>query len=111
MSAAFRPAIALLATAWPLLAAPGRAAAPEPRVHTVEIRAFQYAPATLTVRRGDTVVWTNRDLVPHTATAQGSWDSGSIAANATWRYTAGQAGRFAYDCAFHPGMKATLVVR
>jgi plastocyanin len=111
VSAAAWPALALLAAAWPLLAAPGRPAAAEPRTHHVEIRAFQYGPATLTVRRGDTVVWSNRDLVPHTATARGSWDSGSIAANATWRYTASRAGRFAYDCAFHPGMKATLVVR
>jgi len=111
VSAAAWPAVALLVAAWPLLAAPARPAGAEPRTHQVEIRAFRYAPATLTVRQGDTVVWSNRDLVPHTATAHGSWDSGSIAANASWRLTASRAGRFAYDCAFHPGMKATLVVR
>ena len=111
MSAAHLPTLALLVAAWPLLAAPARPAGPEPRVHRVEVRGFQFTPATLTVRRGDTVVWTNRDLVPHTTTARGSWDSGSIAANGTWRYTASQPGRFAYDCTLHRGMKATLVVR
>jgi plastocyanin len=111
VSVAFRPALALLVAAWPLVAAPARPARAAPRGHPVEIRAFQFAPATLTVRVGDTLAWTNHDMVPHTVAAPGSWDSGSIAANATWRYTASRAGRFDYACAFHPGMKATLVVR
>jgi plastocyanin len=81
-----------------------------PATHTVEIDAFEFKPATLSVRRGDIVRWHNADPVPHTATAKGVFDSGSIAAGATWQYTAAKRGRFDYVCAFHPTMKATLVV-
>ena len=38
------------------------------------MQAVQFAPATLKVKRGDTVVWTNRDPFPHTATAAGVFD-------------------------------------
>lgn len=111
MSAGSWPVLGLLAAAWPVLASPAPPAEAGPRVHTVEIRGFQFAPARVTVRRGDTVVWANHDIVPHTATARGQWDSGAIAANGTWRWTAERAGSFEYDCAFHRGMKATVVVR
>jgi plastocyanin len=82
------------------------------KTHSIVIRSFQYVPAKLVVQQGDTVVWTNEDIVPHTATAQGKGlDSGSIGARQSWRYTADKKGTYAYDCTFHPSMKGTLVVR
>jgi plastocyanin len=93
-----------------LLAAPAFRANGAPTTHTIEIDAFAFKPATLTVKRGDVVRWHNADPVPHTATAKGTFDSGSIAAGAAWQYTAAKKGRFDYFCAFHPTMKATLVV-
>jgi len=77
---------------------------------TVVIEGMKFAPATLTVKRGDTVVWQNRDLVPHTATARGAFDSGPIAAGASWRHVATRAGRYEVVCTLHPGMTSTLVV-
>jgi plastocyanin len=82
-----------------------------PRTHSIAIQGFEYRPAKLTVAPGDTVVWINKDVVPHTATAEGEFDSGSIGANQSWRYVAGEKGTYAYDCTFHPNMKGTLVVR
>jgi plastocyanin len=46
-------------------------------------------PEMLTVERGDTIVWVNKDIVPHTATSTSD---------------------FAYICSFHPTMKAMLRV-
>jgi plastocyanin len=87
-------------------------ARPVPRSHTVEIRGFAYLPATLEVAVGDTVVWVNRDVVPHTATgAEGGWDSGDLAAGQSWRLVAGQQGSQPYYCALHPIMRGMLVVR
>lgn len=79
----------------------------------MDIRSFTFQPATLAVARGDTVVWTNHDVVPHTATVQGGrgWDSGGIDAQKSWRLVAGQADSVSYYCVFHPNMKGTLVVR
>ena len=37
---------------------------------------MRFQPQSLTVARGDTVVWVNKDLVPHTATSKaGGFDS------------------------------------
>ncbi len=78
--------------------------------HTVAIDGMQFVPATLRVRRGDTVVWVNRDLVPHTATAPRRFDSGAVAAGASWRHVVTEDGRVDYVCTLHPTMKATLWV-
>lgn len=102
-------AAALLAVPLALTAACAR---PVPRSHTVEIRGFAYLPATLEVAVGDTVVWINRDVLPHTATQDGrGWDSGSINTGQAWRLIAASPGSQPYYCAFHPVMRGKLVVR
>jgi len=64
------------------------------------------------VSAGDTVAWTNLDLVPHTASASGTkMDTGSIESKGTGRVVAGAKGTYSYVCAFHPDMKGTLVVQ
>jgi plastocyanin len=89
------------------------ACAPQPpRAHTVEIRGFAYRPATLEVAAGDTVVWVNGDVVPHTVTRDGGgWDSGSVEGERAWRLIATPQGSQSYYCAFHPTMRGVLVVR
>jgi len=79
--------------------------------HTVVIEGMAFSPATLHVRRGDRITWVNKDLVPHTATAKDrSFDSGRIAAGASWSRVASRRGTLEYDCTYHPTMTATLVV-
>jgi len=113
-------ALALIAAAgFPSLASAGRSAdpgsAPQKTV-TVTIRAFKFEPATVTVNAGDTVEWKNEDIVPHTATADGSpekpaFDSGTIKTGATWRYVAPEKGTYNYICTLHPNMKGELIVQ
>jgi plastocyanin len=79
---------------------------------TVEIEmgdlAFSRAVAAAVV--GDTVVWVNKDIFAHTATAKnGAWKvvvqpgkKGSVVVR--------QAGTFDYYCEYHPTMKARLVI-
>jgi plastocyanin len=69
-----------------------------------------YVPETLKIRRGDVVVWINKDPFPHTVTAAGGFDSGPIAAGKSWRFTAHKAGPFNYVCTLHSNMKGTLEV-
>jgi plastocyanin len=77
----------------------------------VTIENMKFTPGTLKVRQGDVVVWTNKDLFPHTATADGKvFDSGSIDPQKQWQYVAKDKGRYAYSCTLHGGMKATLIV-
>lgn len=81
--------------------------------HTVTIDAVSFRPATITIAPGDTVVWVNKDVVPHTSTAgvRGGFDSGTIAAGASWTRTFPTKGALAYVCQFHPTMKGTVLVR
>jgi plastocyanin len=105
--------LSLLAVPWALEAATWSAPAPPaPRRHVVEIRGFEYRPAALRIAPGDTVVWVNRDVVPHTASAtKGDWDSGSIPPEGSWRRVFTAEGPASYLCALHPTMKAELTVR
>ena len=84
---------------------------PKSKTHTVTIEAMRFQPAVLTVAAGDTIVWVNKDLVPHTATSKaGGFDSKEIQADKSWRHTIQTTGEFAYICTFHPTMKAVLRV-
>jgi len=83
-----------------------------PKTHTVTVEGMRFIPQTLTVQRGDRVVWVNKDLFPHTATATGgAFDSRSIAPNASWIYVAREPGHFAYLCSLHTTMTGTLAVQ
>lgn len=73
---------------------------------------MQFKPVTLTVHRGDRIVWVNKDLFPHTVTGTNKvFDSGGIAAGSSWTYVANKVGEFPYGCTFHPTMKAALTVQ
>lgn len=71
--------------------------------------------AALVAPPGDTVVWINRDIVPHTATATGKgrvgWDTGQLVQGTAGRYVAGKAGTIRYTCTLHPTMQGTLVIK
>lgn len=81
------------------------------KTHTVAMDGTRFIPETLAVKRGDRVVWVNKDPFPHTATAVGTFDSKSVAAGQSWTYVARKPGEFAYVCTLHPGMKGTLLVQ
>jgi plastocyanin len=114
MTARIRIRICLAALGLALaLAACGSAR--EAKTHHVDIRLMQYVPAELSVAVGDTVVWTNHDVVPHTVTSvepsAASFDSGQLAANQQWQMKVTAAGVHPYVCTFHPTMRATVVAR
>ena len=78
----------------------------------VDIVNFSFNPDPITVPVGGTVTWTNRDGVPHTATARERdvLQSGAIAPGTSFSQTFDQAGEFQYFCEFHPNMEGTIVV-
>ena len=82
------------------------------KAHTVRIEGMKFVPERLEVAAGDTVVWANKDLVPHTVTASGAKvESGELAPNKSWRFVAKRKGEMAYICRLHPVMKGLLVVK
>src|SRR4051794_35966312 len=76
----------------PMHSAPGGTASPTQSAPVagdqVSIDNFAFAPATLTVRMGGTVTWTNRDEEPHTVAANdGSFHSPGMGTGATFSHT------------------------
>ena len=79
--------------------------------HTVRMNDKKYAPDSLTVKVGDTVVWKNADDHDHTVIADDkSFKSGNINPDDTFEYTFKKTGTFKYACKYHPRMKGTVTV-
>ncbi|MFF4836605.1 cupredoxin family copper-binding protein [Streptomyces sp. NPDC001315] len=94
---------------------PSSKAAPAAPVtgNAVAIRNFAFSPATLKVKAGTTVTWTNQDSDAHTVTSAGSGGplhSAALATHATFSYTFTKPGTYAYLCTIHPFMTATVEV-
>lgn len=77
----------------------------------VDIRAFEFEPEQVTIRAGDSVEWINHDFAPHTATDDaGDWDTGELAKAQTATLRFDTPGTYPYFCAYHPHMRAEIVV-
>ena len=77
----------------------------------VTIQDFMFAPATIMVHMGQTVMWRNNGPSMHTTTSDmGVWNSGTLGVGATFSQTFNSTGSFAYHCMIHPFMHGTVVV-
>lgn len=96
-----------------LAAAAPQPADPVPQRHVVEIQGMAFHPAVLEVERGDTVVWINRDIVPHTATStrKSAWDTGPLLQGKSGQYVPHHKGEDPYFCQLHPVMLGKLIVQ
>jgi len=84
----------------------------ESKVHTVTIEGMKFSPEVLEVNAGDTVVWQNKDIVPHNVTAiNHDFHSPTISPNGKWTLKTHKKGQHPYQCTLHPTMKAELIVR
>ncbi len=80
--------------------------------HTVHIEGMKFVPERLEVAPGDTVVWTNKDFLPHTVTSKKAGiESGELAQDQSWKLVARRKGEIDYICRLHPVMKGVLLVK
>lgn len=70
---------------------------------------LSFAPGTASARAGQPVTWHNNSHVTHNVKGRGFF-SRVIEPGSTYRHTFATAGRYAYVCTFHPGMRGTIVV-
>jgi plastocyanin len=76
---------------------------------TVKMAGLAFAPGTLTVARGATVVFDNDDTAPHTVTARsGGVDSGVL--DPGKQFSVAVTDGFDYFCSIHPSMTAKIAV-
>ena len=79
----------------------------------VKIDNFSFMPQTLTVPVGTTVMWINRDDVPHTVVSvdKKTIVSPALDTDEKFSYTFSAAGTNDYYCSVHPHMKGKIIVQ
>lgn len=81
------------------------------KTYKIIMGAMKYTPEELTVKKGDKVIWVNKDISTHSSTSKdNTFNSGSIRPKKSWTYTATDIGEHFYKCVFHSGMKGKLTV-
>ena len=82
------------------------------KTHAVRIEGMKFVPERIEVAAGDTIVWTNKDIVPHTVTAaEAKVESGELQTGRSFRLVARKPGEIDYICRLHPVMKGVVVVK
>ena len=78
----------------------------------IDISGFAFNPSLITIKAGDTIVWTNMDSAPHTVTSTSGkeLESKTLDKGDTYSHTFTQAGTYDYFCAIHHGMRAKVIV-
>ena len=86
-----------------------------PNLLTVTIKNGVYSPNPVMVKVGQTVNWLNSDMVAHSATDSGVFDTGSIAPTSAHSdngdgVTFNTVGTYNYHCTLHANETATIIV-
>lgn len=92
----------------------GQAAVPAAGPNQIVINNFAFGPATLTVKRGTTVTWINKDGDAHLVTAVGAkplFSSNPLDTGDSFSFTFNAPGTYAYFCKIHPTMKGVVIVQ
>jgi plastocyanin len=80
--------------------------------NAVSIDNFTFNPASLTVKAGTTVTWTNKDDIPHgiASSSNAFTRSKALDTNDSFSFTFTTPGAYQYFCYIHPHMTGTIVV-
>lgn len=87
---------------------------PELQTYNVEMRNMVYSPATLTIKKGETVTWTNYDKgTSHTVTSTTGNELGSefLKTGESYSHTFEKEGKFVYYCIPHSGTHGEIIVK
>jgi plastocyanin len=86
--------------------------AANPSANQVSIDNFTFSPQMLTVSSGATVVWLNRDDVPHSIVSTDKlFKSKLLDTDEKFSFTFTKPGEYSYFCGIHPHMTGMIVVK
>jgi plastocyanin len=91
-----------------LLSVPPAEAAPQN--HVVVIDKMKFGPVPTGVKAGDTILWINRDMFRHTATAMNGAFNIDLPAGAKGKTVVRKSGAISFLCKYHPGMRGVVKV-
>ncbi|SRR6266446_4259226 len=87
---------------------------PKPGPSTTEVTVTNagFSPDPLTITVGSTVIWNNTASIPHTVTSEdGTFDSGNMPPDSSFRFTFAKPGTYHYVCKYHPNMVGMIIVK
>src|SRR4051794_6050359 len=87
---------------------PAAATSAETAVKIVEMTDSTFAPSPVHIKVGETVSFVDKDEFAHTATAEKTFDSGTLREGERFVFKATKPGTIGYVCVFHPGMTGTI---
>ena len=103
---AFAFAAAVLLASMPIMASASAAT----QAH-VTIDNSTFKPATVSIKIGETVTFTNADDIPHSIVgSEGGFHSKALDTGDSFTFTFKTAGSFGYFCGLHPHMQGRVVV-
>jgi plastocyanin len=82
-----------------------------PDMVVVELKNIQFSPREVTVAKGGTVVWVNRDLATHTVTSYDYTFDVTIKRGEETQRTFEGEGVYEYYCTIHSGMEGKVIVK
>lgn len=102
--------MSLSAIALAVLLLPSPPAMAAPRTHVILIDKMKFGPIPNDLHAGDRIMWVNKDLFRHTATARDGSFNVDLPPGARGVAILKKPGAFAVTCRYHPGMRAMLKV-
>ena len=83
-------------------------------VKKIEIKDKKYSTPKLTIKAGETVMWTNRDDSDHTIVADdgsfGTKEGDDLNPGESYKFTFKKKGKYTYHCKYHPREKGVIIV-
>lgn len=93
-----------------LCAAPAPSMA-APHIYTVVIDKLKFGPLPAGLRKGDTILWVNRDAFRHSATAADRSFDVDLMPGKSAKMVLTKAGAIPFVCRYHPNMRGMLQVQ
>ena len=83
---------------------------------TVTISSNKFTPKVVTIKKGESVTWVNKEGTHTVKADDGSFQSGTLTAGKSFSHTFDKAGSYKYYCTFHGSagghdMAGTIVVK
>ena len=93
-----------------LVLPPASVTAGAPRADTGILDKIKFRPLPAGNRSGDTIIWVNRDMFKHTATARDKSFNLDLPPRTSRKTVIKRAGTIPFYCIYHPGMNGALKV-
>jgi len=78
---------------------------------SVEIKNFAFNPSEISIDKGTSVTWTNKDSVTHDITIDSGLFDHDLNPGESFSFIFNEPGTYDYHCDIHPSMKGKIIVQ